>query len=368
MADSVPSVAAHYDDAGVRGQDRALEAVLTHLGPTLANAAPYQVLTRFGHYASVLRLTDDLGVALCTDGVGSKAMIAAALDRYDGIGFDCLAMNVNDLLCVGARPVAFLDYLGVNTLDEARTEAILESLAAAAKEAGVAVVGGELAQLPGIIGSGPHDRRAFDLVGSAVGVVDPDRVVVGQEVTPGDVLVGLHSSGIHSNGLSLARAVLLDSGAFELEDRPSPLERSLGEELLEPTRIYAAPIKALWQRGIHSRGLVHITGDGFLNLLRLEAAVGFVVDCLPPEPALLSLIQKTGDIPDAEMFRVYNMGVGFILVLSSSEANAALAVLAEASCPASVIGRVTERSGMVEIEARGLIGNLEGSGRFEPSP
>ena len=359
-----------YDDVGVRGQEQALGAVLRHLGPTLVNAAPYDVLTRFGHYASVLRLSEDLGLAVCTDGVGSKTMIAAALDRYDTIGFDCMAMNVNDLLCVGARPVAMVDYLGVNTLDDARTEAILEGLGAAAHEAGVAVVGGELAQLPGIIGSNGSDagdERAFDLAGTAIGVVDPSRVVLGQDVAPGDVLIGLHSSGIHSNGLSLARRVLLDSGAYRLDERPSPLERSLGGELLEPTRLYVAPIRALWDDCIHPVGLVHITGDGFLNLCRLEAAVGYVIDSLPEEPPVFSLIQKIGDISDAEMFRVFNMGVGFVAVLHASDVERALRVLAAAGCRASVIGSVTERSGEVEIAGRGLVGSLEGSGRFGAS-
>ncbi len=344
--------------------------MLRHLGPTLVNTAPHDVLTRFGHYASVLRLSDDLGLAMCTDGVGSKTMIASALERYDTIGFDCMAMNVNDLLCVGARPLALLDYLGVNTLDAARTEAVLRGLGAAAHEAGVAVVGGELAQLPGLIGSdgsGPGDERAFDLVGTAIGTVDPSRVVLGQGVAPGGVLVGLHSSGIHSNGLSLARSVLLDSGAYELHEFPSPLERPLGDELLEPTRLYVAPVRALWDDGIHPVGLVHITGDGFLNLCRLEAAVGYLIDSLPPEPPVFSLIQKSGDISDAEMFRVFNMGVGFIVVLDSAEVERALEVLAEAGCPASVIGSVSERAGEVEIVTRGLVGSLEGSGRFKPS-
>ena len=359
-----------YDDVGVRGQEHALEAVLRHLGPSLVNAAPYELLTRFGHYASVLRLTEDLGLALCTDGVGSKTMIAAALGRYDTIGFDCMAMNVNDLLCVGARPVAMLDYLGVNTLDDARTEAILEGLGAAAHEARVAVVGGELAQLPGVIGSdgsGPGDERAFDLVGTAFGVVDPSRLVLGQDVSPGDVLIGLHSSGIHSNGLSLARRVLLDSGAYRLNEQPSPLERALGDELLEPTRIYVDPIRALWDDGIHPVGLVHITGDGFLNLCRLEAEVGYLIDNLPEEPPVFSLIQKGGDIPDAEMFRVFNMGVGFVAVLRAPEAERALGVLSGTGCPASVIGSVTTRSGEVEIVERGLVGCLEDSGRFSPA-
>jgi phosphoribosylformylglycinamidine cyclo-ligase len=231
-------------------------------------------------------------------------------------------------------------------------------------------VGVAPAQLPGIIGSNGSEagnERAFDLAGTALGVLDPSRVVLGQDVAPGDALIGLHSSGIHSNGLSLARRVLLDSGAYRLDERPSPLERALGDELLEPTRLYAAPIRGLWGDGIHPLGLVHITGDGFLNLCRLEAGVGYVIDSLPEEPAVFSLIQKSGDISDAEMFRVFNMGVGFVIVLHAAEVERGLEVLAAAGCPASVIGSVTERSGEVEIAGRGLVGRLEGSGRFSPA-
>jgi phosphoribosylformylglycinamidine cyclo-ligase len=182
---------------------------MRHLGPTLSFPEDAEVLTRFGGYASVLKLTDDLAIAISTDGVGSKTIIATLLDRYDTIGFDCVAMNANDIICVGARPIAMVDYLGVHSLDPRRADEILAGLGDAAKEAGIAIPGGELAQLPEVIGPGEKD---FDLVGTCIGTVHPDRVVTGTKVEPGDVLIGIASTGIHSNGLTLARRVLLTDG------------------------------------------------------------------------------------------------------------------------------------------------------------
>ncbi|HEU4480801.1 MAG TPA: AIR synthase related protein, partial [Actinomycetota bacterium] len=200
-----------YEQAGVRGQSDALSSVVRHLAPTLGTPDGIRTLTTFGQYASVLKITDDVAIAISTDGVGSKTIVASKLDRYDTIGFDCVAMNVNDVICVGARPFAMVDYLGVNTLDPRRSDEILRGLGAAAKEAGVAIPGGELAQLPEVIGSdgrAPGDETAFDLVGTCIGTVHPDKIVLGKDVKPGDAIVGIASSGVHSNGLTLARNVL----------------------------------------------------------------------------------------------------------------------------------------------------------------
>ena len=251
-----------YESSGVRGQEDALSAVVRHLGPTLNLPSGAQLLTDFGHYASVLKVSEQLAIAISTDGVGSKTIVAAALDRYDTIGFDCVAMNVNDIICVGARPIAMVDYLGVNTLDQRRTDEILKGLGAAAKEASIAIPGGELAQLPEVIGS-DGDPTAFDLVGTCIGIVTPESIITGRDIKPGDVLLGIHSSGIHSNGLTLARRVLLDKGGYALDDAVGSLRRSVGEELLEPTEIYVRAITALWDARIPTHGLAHITSDGF---------------------------------------------------------------------------------------------------------
>jgi phosphoribosylformylglycinamidine cyclo-ligase len=358
-----------YERAGVRGQGDALSAIARHLGPTLA-LPDADLLTTFGGYASVLKVSDELAIAISTDGVGSKTIVASALNRYDTIGFDCVAMNVNDVICVGARPIAMVDYLAVHTLDHKRVDQILEGLGAAAKEAGVAIPGGELAQLPEIIGSDgrfPGDPTAFDLAGTCIGVMNPQRLILGREVEPGDALIGLESSGIHSNGLSLARRVLLADAGYEFHDYLGRLGRTVGEELLEPTRIYVGAARALWDASIETRGLVHITGDGFANLCRLEADVGYTIEELPPVPEIFRLIEDAGGVDAAEMYRVFNMGVGFVIVVPAAAAGPAVECVAGAGYRARRIGTVTTEANVVRIEPAGLVGGMtSGDSGFRP--
>ena len=357
-----------YEDAGVRDQRDAISAVERFLGPTLQFPRDATVLTRFGHFAAVLKVAPELGIAISTDSAGSKTMIASALDRYDTIGFDCMAMNVNDIICIGARPIALVDYLGVHTLEAERAAQTLEGLAAAAQEAGVAIPGGEVAQLPDLIGSDgtrPGDERAFDLVGTAIGVVHPDRLILGHDIRPGDAILGIASTGIHSNGLTLARKVLLDTGGYGLDENFKLFGRSLGEELLEPTAIYVRPVVELWDKGLETRGLVHITGDGLTNLCRLEADVTYRIDSLPECPRIFRLIQDTGAISDEEMYRVFNMGVGFVAIVPAEVAEDALRLIIGAGHRAQRIGTVEEGPRRVLLETAGLVGTLEeGESRF----
>ena len=359
-----------YEEAGVQGQGDALSSVVRHLGPTLGLPQDAEVLTSFGGYASVVKVSDELAIAITTDGVGSKTIVAAALDRYDTIGFDCVGMNVNDVICVGARPIAMVDYLGVHTLHPGRSDEILRGLGAAAKEAGIAVPGGELAQLPEVIGSDGHvqgDERAFDLVGTCIGVVHPDRIITGATIAPGDALIGLRSSGIHSNGLTLARKVLLDRGGYGLRDKIPRLGRTLGEELLEPTGIYVRAATALWNSGIETKGLVHVTSDGFANLCRLEAEVGYAIQELPSPPAIFGLIQEAGDVAAAEMYRVFNMGVGLVVVVAEQDSEAAIGGARGLGYEAQRIGTVTDEVGIVRVEPASLVGGMAGgSSHFEP--
>lgn len=357
-----------YTDAGVRGQGDALSSIQRHLGPTLAFPSTAEVLTRFGQYASVLKVTDDLAIAISTDGVGTKTIVASTLGRYDTIGFDCVAMNANDIICVGARPFAMVDYLGVHTLDAAMTEQILSGLGAAAKEAGIAIPGGELAQLPEVIGSDGRsegDPTAFDLVGTCIGTCHPDRLVLGQDVEVGDAIIGIESSGVHSNGLTLARKALLVGGRYQLSDEVDSLGRSIGEELLQPTEIYVRAAVDLWDAGIETRGLVHITSDGFANLCRLEAAVGYDIRDLPDTPPVFELIQTAGGIGSAEMYRVFNMGIGFVVIVPEPQAEAALDRLRSSGYSAMQMGRVDDNRGVVTIRPAGLCGSLvEGESSF----
>jgi phosphoribosylformylglycinamidine cyclo-ligase len=341
-----------YEDAGVKGQSEALSAVERHLRPTFSFPTNGEVLTEFGHYASVIKLTPDLALALCTDGVGSKTIVASSLNRYDTIAFDCVAMNVNDLLCVGARPLALVDYLGVHTLDAHRADELLGGLGAAAKEAGIAVPGGEVAQLPEVIGSDgrtPGDPTAFDLVGTCVGTLHPDELILGRAVDTGDAIIGLRSSGLHSNGYTLARRILLREAGLNLNEKVDELGRSLGEELLEPTSIYVRAVTALWDAGIETRGLSHITGEGYANLVRLEAEVGYELDALPDPQPVFDLIQQRGGIDDEEMFRVFNMGVGMVIITAPSEVTRALDILESSGQEARRIGTVVDEPGVVRL-------------------
>jgi len=341
-----------YEDAGVKGQSEALSAVERHLRPTFSFPTNGEVLTEFGHYASVIKLTPDLALALCTDGVGSKTIVASSLNRYDTIAFDCVAMNVNDLLCVGARPLALVDYLGVHTLDAHRADELLGGLGAAAKEASIAVPGGEVAQLPEVIGSDGRtqgDPTAFDLVGTCVGTLHPDELILGRAVVAGDAVIGLRSSGLHSNGYTLARRILLREAGLNLNEHVDELGRSLGEELLEPTSIYVRAVTALWDAGIETRGLSHITGEGFANLVRLEAEVGYELDALPDPQPVFDLIQQRGGIDDEEMFRVFNMGVGMVIITAPSEVTRAVDILESSGQEARRIGTVVDEPGIVRL-------------------
>src|SRR3954447_2185125 len=227
-----------------------------------------------GHYANVLRVAEGLGIALSTDGVGSKVIVAEELGRFETVGIDCIAMNVNDVICVGAEPIAMLDYIAVEGADPEQLRAIAQGLKEGAEQAGIEIPGGELAQLPELIRGHPSPY-GFDLVGACFGTVALDSVVTGASVRPGDVVIGLPSSGVHSNGYTLARRALPDLG----ETPPELGGRRGGGVLLEPTVIYVrAVMDLLGSDEVAVHGLAHITSGGMLNLLRLEAPVGYRVD------------------------------------------------------------------------------------------
>jgi len=308
-----------------------------------------------GHYASVLRLDDRTGLALATDGVGTKIIVAEALERYDTVGIDCVAMNANDLVCVGAEPIALLDYVAVEEADPEMLAAIARGLRAGAEAAGIEIPGGELAQLPELVRGHPSPR-GFDLVGTCAGLVQLDRLVTGATVEPGDAVIGLPSTGVHSNGLTLARRVLPD-----LSEAPPELGgRTVGEELLEPTAMYVRAVLALLgEPGIDVRGLAHITGDGLLNLLRVEADVGYRIDAPLPRPAVFDLIAARGGVAPGELYEVFNMGCGFCCVVPHPHAEAAVELLDSFHPGTAVIGEVTELAGTVDISAEGLVGDRE---------
>jgi phosphoribosylformylglycinamidine cyclo-ligase len=295
-------------------------------------------------FANVIDLGGGVGLALSTDGVGSKVLIAQLLNKYDTIGIDCVATNVNDILCVGAEPIALLDYIGIQQHpDETIFGEIAKGLYAGAKLASISVPGGETAQLPDII-RGEPGGYALDLVGTCVGLVPTDRIVTGDRLEDGDALIGLRSSGIHSNGLTLARRVLFDACKWNVNSYFEEVGSSVGEELLKPTKIYAKEIVALLHSGIDVRALVNVTSDGLLNLLRLHNEVGYEIEKLPEPQPIFRLIQEQGHIPNREMYHVYNMGVGFCVGVRKEDVDRTLQVLDANQADAEVIGFATSHS------------------------
>jgi phosphoribosylformylglycinamidine cyclo-ligase len=290
-----------------------------------------------GYFANVIDI-GGIGLAICTDGVGSKTIIAQMMDRYDTIGIDCVAMNVNDAICVGARPVSMVDYIAIEKADAKILGAIAKGLAEGAKQAGISISGGEISQLKEVI-------RGLDLIGMAVGIVPLDRIITGQDLVPGDVVIGLESSGIHSNGLTLARHVLFERAKLAIDHVFPEVGTTLGEELLRPTLIYVQEILDIIRQVPTVKALINITGDGLLNLPRVHAKVGFEIDDLPPIPPIFRLIQQHGAVGNAEMFEVYNMGVGFCVLVGERDRDAALSVLQRHHRRARVIGRVIADDG-----------------------
>jgi phosphoribosylformylglycinamidine cyclo-ligase len=323
---------------------------------TIELGRPSTSVLASGHYAAVLRVTDDLGIALSTDGVGSKLVVAERTGRLDTVGIDCVAMNVNDIVCVGAEPMALLDYLAVEQPDPDALAAIARGLKVGAEAAGVEIPGGELAVIPELIrGHGrAGSHSGFDLCASCFGTVALDAIVTGERIAPGDVLVGIPSSGLHSNGYTLARHVLEPLG-----DDATPPElggATVADVLLEPTVIYVRAVLDLLRSDIAVHGLAHITGGGLTNLQRLNDGVGFAVDAPLPVLPVFSLIQRLGDVAEEEMYEVFNMGCGFVAVVPSEQAQDAASLLASHHPGAAIIGSVTADAGHISREMRGAGG------------
>ncbi len=312
-------------DSAVAGLVRALGAI--ELG------RPSRQVPLPGHYASVIRIDERLGIALSTDGVGTKLLVAEQLGRFDTVGIDCVAMNVNDVICVGAEPLAMLDYIAIERADPAVCEQIGVGLARGAELAGIEIPGGELAQLGDMV-------RGFDVAGACFGTVALDEVIDGSAVQPGDPVIGLPSSGIHSNGYTLARSAL--DGLPLDEDPDGRLGRPLGEVLLEPTEIYVKPVLELLRSEVEVRGLAHITSGGLGNLLRLATEAGFEIDDPLPVPPVFELIAERADVSGEEMHEIFNMGCGFCCVVAADGEDLALELLRNAYPEARRIGRAVE--------------------------
>jgi phosphoribosylformylglycinamidine cyclo-ligase len=341
-----------YTQSGVDtgAADRGVAALVDVLR-TIELGHPSRVVPLPGHFAAVLRIAPGLGLALGTDGVGSKLIVAEQTGRYDTVGIDCVAMNVNDVVCVGAQPLAVLDYLAVERVDPEVMRQIGVGLKRGAELAGVEIPGGEVAVLPELIRGHPSPH-GFDLTAACVGTVALDAIVTGAECRPGDALIGLPSSGLHSNGYSLARRAL---EALALDDRPEQLRgASVADALLEPTTIYVRAALALLGSGLRVHGLAHITGGGVHNLLRLNPGVGFDISDPLPVPPVFELVREHGAVEPAEMWEVFNMGCGFCAVVPEPTVDAATALLASHHPGARRIGTVTDRAGRVDVAGLAL--------------
>lgn len=337
--------------------DAGLNNIVARITGTWPKSGFGAVQLPIGYFANVIDI-GGTGLAITTDGVGSKAMIADMMRKYDTIGIDCIAMNVNDLLCVGARPVSLVDYIAVEKADAAMIDGIAIGLAEGARQSNISITGGEISQLRDVV-------RGFDLVGTAVGMVPLDRILIGRDLQPGDRVIGIASSGIHSNGMTLTRRVFFEQAGAKIDTHFAELGCTLGEELLRPTAIYVPEVLDVLNEVSSVKALMHITGDGLLNMPRVAAEIGFVVDDLPAPPPLFGLIEKLGGVSRAEMFEVYNMGIGFCVAVAEQDADKTLAILTRHGRRASVIGHaVDDPTRSVQLPREKLIGTGK---KFRPA-
>lgn len=324
-----------YAEAGVSQDEKAAHVAALVSELTYRRRGDGRPLTKIGHFTGLV----DFGpyaLSLCTDGVGTKLIVANEMRRWDTVGIDCVAMNVNDMVCIGAEPIAFVDYFAIENYDHEVARQIGVGLNRGAAMANVSIIGGEVAVLPETV-------RGFDLAGTCFGLVKKKDIVDGKSIRVGDVIIGLPSAGIHSNGLTLARRILRDAN-LTVFDRVGEAGELWGPTLLEPTRIYVRPVlRALKRARVH--GMAHITGGGLRNLVRLKPKVEFAItDPLPPQ-LLFRDLQALGGVEDAEMYQTFNMGMGFAIVAPATEAKDVLQSL-RPDVKAKVVGEVRKGRGV----------------------
>jgi phosphoribosylformylglycinamidine cyclo-ligase len=329
-----------YANAGVDidKKSRSIAALVEHLkyrrrgvGKPIDLPGHFTGLVDFGEYA----------LTLCTDGVGTKLLVADAIEKWDTVGIDCIAMNVNDTICVGSEPIAFVDYIAIDRPNEKVTSEVGKGLETGAALSNLTIVGGEIAVLPELV-------KVLDLSGTCLGMVNKKRIITGDTISPGDALIGLPSSGIHSNGLTLARKVF-EQGGIGYREKVKGLSRSVGLELLEPTTVYVRQVLKLVEK-FEVRGMANITGGGLRNLIRLKKGIGFEIESPMRQNPIFKVMQELGKITDEEMYQVFNMGMGYSLVVPEEEASA---VIRAAGKGAKIVGRAV-RSNSITVPELGL--------------
>ncbi|HET8856514.1 MAG TPA: phosphoribosylformylglycinamidine cyclo-ligase [Nitrososphaeraceae archaeon] len=340
-----------YDKAGVN--IKKIRSTQKNIGKMISESYSFQeigkIVSGFGHYSGLINIGNHT-LALHTDGVGTKVLVAQQMKCFDTIGIDCIAMNVNDIICTAAEPFAFVDYIGLKKIDDELIKKIMKGLIAGAKIAKTAIVGGETAVIPEIL-AGNNDQM-FDLAGTAIGIRQDKRLILGNNIKIGDIILGLESSGLHSNGYTLARKVL---SKYPIDEIPQFLTQSVGEELLIPTKIYVQPIMELIRdRKVTVHGLAHITGGSFTKLKRLNNKVRYNLYNLLPPFGIFKQIQKDGNIDVKEMYRTFNMGIGFCIILPKANVDKTISIIEKNKIKVYQIGEVDSKGNGNVI---GKIGN-----------
>lgn len=340
-----------YDKAGVN--IKKIRSTQKNIGKMISESYSFQeigkIVSGFGHYSGLINIGNHV-LALHTDGVGTKVLVAQQMKRFDTIGIDCIAMNVNDIICTAAQPFAFVDYIGLKKVNDELVKKIVKGLIAGAKIAKIAIVGGETAVIPEIL-AGNNDQM-FDLAGTAIGIIQNKRLILGNNIKIGDIILGLESSGLHSNGYTLARKVL---SKYPIDEIPEFLTQSVGEELLIPTKIYVQPIMELIRdRKVTVHGLAHITGGSFTKLKRLNNKVRYNLYNLFPPFGIFKQIQKDGNIDVKEMYRTFNMGIGFCIILPKANVDKTISIIEKNKIKVYQIGEVDSKGNGNVI---GKIGN-----------
>lgn len=317
-----------YREAGVDIdlEAAAVKSLISEL--TFRRTDKYGMASEIGHFAGFIPFGRHV-LAMAVDGVGTKMLVADALKDWSTVGIDCIAMNVNDLYVMNLEPVAFVDYIATSKLSHEQMRQIGKGLNEGARLANLSILGGETATLKGLV-------TGLDLAGACLGIQEKEKVITGSEITPGDCMVGIPSSGIHSNGLTLARHMVEEYASY---DECLPSGTTLGEELLRPTRIYADILQVCTEAKVH--GMCHITGGGLLNLNRL-GEFGFSLDSPLPPQEIYFWIAKTGRISEPEMYRTFNMGMGYVVILPEEEVKTVQKYFPDAK----VTGHITDTPGI----------------------
>lgn len=328
-------MAISYKDAGV-DRDKGDEFV-QRIQKMVRSTYGKEVKSGVGGFASLFEVAPGKYLAAGTDGVGTKLMVAHQLGIHNSVGIDLVAMCANDVICTGARPLFFLDYIGCGKLDLSVSEAIVEGIVKACRETGMALVGGETAEMPGM-----YDDGEYDLAGFAVGEVKKSQLLDGKKLKVGDELVGLASSGLHSNGFSLVRKLIQTN------------ESELLKLALTPTKLYVKPaIAALQSKKFGIKGFAHITGSGFYNIPRINAKFGYSIESLPPRQEIFSIMKERSGLEEKELYSTFNMGIGFVIACQKGKAKGLVNFLNKKGEKASVIGKVIKGKGQVEIHGHG---------------